>query len=112
MGKRQCRKSPFVCVGVAHVWEALRKLRSQNSGACHATGSLADLFTLETLPHRHKLALSLEIGTLWSSHNDEPQRDFTCWAGTWAYALTQPTPAQLFVILVLGNYTLWLHFND
>lgn len=110
MGKRRHRKSPDICVGAARARAVLRYLRAQNPAACDATESLADLFTLETLAQR--LAITLWIGALWSSHNDEPWRSPRL-AGTWAYAVTQPTPAQLFVILILGNYTyLWLHFSD
>lgn len=110
MGKRRRRKNPDICVGAARARAALRYLRAQNPAACDATESLADLFTLETLAQR--LAITLWIGALWSSHNDEPWRSPRL-AGTWAYAVTQPTPAQLFVILILGNYTyLWLHFSD
>lgn len=109
--RRRRRKNPDVCVGAARAWAALRKLRAQNPTALEPTGSLADLFTLETLAQR--LAITLWIGALWSSHNDQPWKVPSRLAGTWAYALTQPLPAQLFVILILGNYTyLWLHFSD
>lgn len=88
----------------------LRYLRAQNPAACDTAGSLADVFMLETLARR--LAVTLWIGALWSSQNDEPLRSPRL-AGIWAYAVTQPMPAQLFVILILGNYTyLWLYFSD
>lgn len=111
MGRRRRRKNPDVCEGAARARAALRRLRAQNPEAFEVTGSLADLFTLETLAQR--LAITLWIGALWSAHNDEPGRVSSRLAGTWAYAVTQPTPAQIFVILILGNYTyLWLHFSD
>lgn len=111
MGRRRPRKNPDVCEGAARAWAALRRLRARNPAACEVTGSWVDLFTLETLAQR--LAITLWIGALWSAHNEEPWRLPGPLAGTWANALTPSTPAQLFVIIILGNYTyLWLHFSD
>lgn len=110
MGRRR-RKNPDVCEGAARARAALRRLRAQNPAACEVAGSWADLFTLETLAQR--LAITLWIGALWSAHNEEPWRLPGRLAGTWANALTPSTPAQIFVIVILGNYTyLWLHFSD
>lgn len=110
MGKKKRTKTPDICVGVARARAVLRYLRAQNPAACDTTGILAFVFTPETLAQR--LAVVLWIGALWSSHNDEPRRSSRL-TGTRAYAVSQPTPSQFFVILILGNYTyLWLFFSD